>query len=127
MIHPVFISIAKQPGLFLEHVDAYAELASAEADEWGQRWKQRAVLSAAAAVAFALGLALAGAAGLIVAAIPLQAMPMPWLLLAIPATPLLVGCALVWRVRSLARPVAFEALRQQVAQDLATLKILDTQ
>ena len=127
MIHPAFITIAKHPGLFFEHAEAYADLASAEACEWGQRWQQRATLSAAAAVALALGLGLAGMAGLIAAAIPLNSMPLPWLLCAIPAAPLLLAGAMVWRLRSLEKPNVFGSLRQQMAQDLATLKILDPQ
>ena len=125
MIHPAFIAIAKHPGLFFEHAEASADLASAEASEWGLRWRQRGPLSVAIGVLLALGLALAGGAGLLCAAIPLQTMPMPWLLAAIPATPLLLAAALFWRLRSLANPEVFETLRQQVAQDLATLKILD--
>lgn len=127
MIHPAFITIAKHPGLFFDHAEAYADLASAEAGEWGERCKQRAVLGAATGVALVLGLALAGGAGLLYAAIPTQTMPQPWLLWAIPAAPLLFAAALGWRLKSLAQHEAFASLRQQMAQDLATLKILDPQ
>jgi uncharacterized membrane protein YqjE len=127
VIHPVFITIAKQPGLFLEHADAYVDLASAEAEEWGLRWKQRGLLALLGGLAMAMGVGLSAVAGLLAAAIPLRSMPMPWLLAAVPAGFLLLGAILLWRVHAMERTPPFEALRQQMAQDLATLKILDPQ
>jgi hypothetical protein len=38
-----------------------------------------------------------------------------------------LATALGWRLKSLAQHEAFASLRQQMAQDLATLKILDPQ
>ncbi len=125
MIHPVFITMAKNPGLFLEHASAYADLASAEVDSLTGGLKQRTTLAAASVLLALLGLGLAGAAGLLAAALPLAAMPHPWLLWAIPVVPLLLSAALAWRLRQLRARAAFETLRQQVAQDIATLKILD--
>ena len=125
MIHPAFIAIAKRPSLLLEHADAYTDLASAELDELSLRWKQRAAISVAATVMVTLGLFLGGAAGLLLAAIPLQDMPRPWLLWAIPGLTLLTGAGLAWTAHSMEKTVPFSALRQQMAQDLATLKILD--
>lgn len=125
MIHPLFITMAKEPGLFLEHADAYAELAVAELACWRNRLQQRALLAAAAALFTLLGLGLAGVAGLIAAAIPWQSMPVPWVLWALPLALLLLAAFLGWRVRQLGDDAAFTSLREQVAQDLATLKILD--
>lgn len=125
MIHPAFMALARQPGLVLEHADAYVDLASAELDEWGTQWKHRAGLNSAAALLAVLALGLAGAAGLAVAVVPLGAMPMPWLLVVIPAVPLLLAALLAWRARRLEKSPPFAALRQQMAQDLATLRILD--
>lgn len=125
MIHPALIAAARQPDLVLAHADAYWDLASAEWDEWGTLWKRRASLSAAAALLAWLGLALAGAAGLALAAVPLSAMPMPWLLACIPAMPLLAAAVLAWRVHRMAQVPPFAELRQQMAQDLATLRILN--
>lgn len=125
MIHPVFITMAKNPGLFLEHANAYADLASAEVDTLTGGLKQRTTLTAASVLLAMLGLGLAGAAGLLAAALPLAAMPHPWLLWVIPSVPLLLSAALAWRLRQLRSNAAFETLRQQVAQDIATLKILD--
>jgi uncharacterized membrane protein YqjE len=125
VIHPLFITMAKEPGLFLEHADAYADLAVAELACWRSRLQQRAMLAAVAALFALLGLGLAGVAGLIAAAIPWQAMPMPWVLWALPLALLLLAAFLGWRVRQLGDDAAFTTLREQVAQDLATLKILD--
>jgi uncharacterized membrane protein YqjE len=119
------MAVARQPGLVAEHAGAYAQLASAELDEWGEQWKSRASLGTAAALLAYLALALAGAAGLALAVVPVQAMPMPWLLAVIPAVPMLLAGALAWRIRCMEQAPAFAALRQQLAQDLATLRILD--
>lgn len=125
MIHPAFMALARQPGLVLEHADAYVDLASAELDEWGTQWKHRAGLNSAAALLAVLALGLAGVAGLAVAVVPLASMPMPWLLVVIPAAPLLLAAVLAWRAHRLEKSPLFAALRQQMAQDLATLRILD--
>lgn len=125
MIHPLFISIAKQPALFLEHADAYTDLAVAELACWRSRLRQRATLTVAAVLLAVLGLGLAGVAGLLAAALPQQTMPMPWLLWVLPLAPLLLAMLLAWRIGQLEDSATFSTLREQVAQDLATIKILD--
>ena len=125
MIHPLFISIAKEPRLFLEHADAYADLAVAELACWRSRMQQRATLTLGALLLAVLGLGLAGVAGLLLAALPLNTMPVPWLLWALPVTPLLLAALLGLVVRQMDDNTIFTALREQMAQDLATLKILD--
>ena len=125
MIHPLFISIAKQPALVLEHADAYTDLAVAELACWRSRLQQRATLTVAAVLLTLLGLGLAGVAGLLAAALPWQTMPMPWLLWSLPLAPLLLAGLLVWRIGQLDDGAAFATLREQVAQDLAKIKILD--
>ena len=127
MIHPAFIALARQPGLVLAHADAYADLAAAELDEWSGQWKRRARLTLAAALLAGLALALAGAAALLLAAVPVAAMPMPWLLAVVPAVPLLLAAALAWRAHALPVTPPFPELRQQLAQDLATLRILENE
>lgn len=119
------MALARQPGLVLEHADAYVDLASAELDEWSARWKRRASLTTAAAVLAVLALGLAGVAGLAAAVVPLADMPLPWMLVVIPSVPLLLAALLAWRVHRLERSPPFVELRQQVAQDLATLRILE--
>ncbi len=125
MIHPLFIAMAKKPGLFLEHADAYADLAVAELACWRNRLQRRAALTVAAILFGLLGLGLAGVAGLLAAALPVSNMPMPWVLWALPLILLVLAAYLAWRVRQLDDGTTFATLRQQMAQDLATLKILD--
>jgi len=125
VIHPLFISIAKEPGLFLEHADAYADLAVAELACWRSRLKQRVALTLAAAVVGILGMGLAGVATLLAAALPFDGMPLPWLLWVLPVTLLLLAAFLGWRVRQLEEVTTFSTLRDQMALDLATLKLLD--
>lgn len=125
MIHPVFITMAKNPSLFMEHASAYADLASAEVDTLTGGLKRRTALTVTSVLLALLGLGLAGAAGLLLAALPLAAMPQPWLLWAIPLLPLLLSALLALRLRQLKSRAAFAVLRQQLALDIATLKILD--
>lgn len=125
MIHPIFITLAKQPRLFMEHADAYASLAMAEVEALRGHWQRRAVLGVVAGVLVLMGLGLAGVAGMLYAVIPLSEMPEPWLLWVIPLVPLLIGLVLVWQVRQAAPHAAFSTLREQVSLDLATLRILD--
>ncbi len=125
MIHPIFIMMAKKPGLFLEHADAYADLVAAELACWRNRLQQRATLTVAVVLFAMLGLGLTGVAGLLAAALPMNTMPIPWLLWALPLAPLLLAAFFGWRVRQLGADNTFNTLREQIAQDLATLKILD--
>lgn len=125
MIHPLILALAQRPGLILEHVCAYADLASAQVLDWGQSLRQRALMALGALLLTLLALGLAGAAGLMLAVIPWEAMPYPWLLVAIPALPLLLGALLTWRLYRMRRPDAFTELREQAAIDLATLHLLD--
>lgn len=125
MIHPLFITMAKEPGLFLEHADAYADLAVAELTSWRSQLQQRAMFAAAAALFALLGLGLAGVAGLLAAALPWQTMPLPWVLWALPLALLLLAAFLARRAQQLGNDTAFSTLRGQIAQDLATLKLLD--
>ena len=74
MIHPLFITMAKRPGLFLEHADAYTDLAVAELACWKSRLKHRATLMLAAVLLSILALGLGGVACLLAAALPVQAM-----------------------------------------------------
>ena len=125
MIHPIFITLAKKPRLFMEHADAYAELAMAEVGSLRGRWQQRAVLGVAGGVLMVLGLGLAGVSGLLWAVVPQASMPHPWLLVIIPLLPLLPGLVMLLRARQGDPHEPFATLREQVSLDLATLKILD--
>lgn len=121
MIHPLFTRLVTQPGLFAEHAGAYAELAAAEAQQLGSRWKRQLLLTVAAGVLALLGVGLAGVAVLLAAAIPIDTMPAGWVLWAVPALPFAGAgaCAfLLWRMQSVA---AFALLRGQIAADARLL------
>ena len=121
MIHPLFTRLVTQPGLFAEHAGAYAELAAAEAQQLGSRWKRQLLLTVAAGILGLLGVGLAGVALLLAAAIPIDTMPAGWALWAVPALPWAGAgtCAfMLWRMQSVA---AFALLRDQIAADARLL------
>jgi hypothetical protein len=114
--------LVTRPEMLADHVGAYAELASAEAREAATTLRKRAILMAAAAALSTLGLMLGGVALLLVAALPLQNMPAPWVLAALPLALLALAgvCVLVLRQKPIAK--SFALLRQQMAQDAALLR-----
>lgn len=122
MIHPLVRLLVTRPDMLADHVGAYAELASAEAREAAAMLRARAIFMAAAAAFATLGLVLGGVALLLVAALPLQAMPAPWVLAALPLGLLAVAGACLLALRQ--KPIAnsFALLRQQMAQDAALLR-----
>lgn len=124
VIHPVFIALAQQPTLFAEHADAYADLALAEWQGVTGQLASRARVWVATAVLGLVGLMLLGTALLLWAVVPLASMPMPWLLGVVPAVPLLGAGVCAWVAATRRNAPAFETLRGQWAQDMATLKIL---
>ncbi|MBK7062745.1 MAG: hypothetical protein IPH51_20825 [Rubrivivax sp.] len=117
MIHPLFMRLAAQPSLFTEHALAYAELARAEAGLLGQRWLRRGVLAALGLGSAALSLGLAGVAALLAASLPLQAMPAPWALWAVPLAPALLAAACTWLALSTPPDPSFPLLRRQIETD----------
>ena len=121
MIHPLFTRLVTQPGLFAEHAGAYAQLAVAEAQQLGMRWKRQVVLAVVAGLCGLIGLALAGMALLLAAAVPAESMPAAWALWVVPAVPLVAaGGAVVamWRMQS---QQVFALLRGQFAEDARLL------
>jgi len=121
MIHPFFTKLVTRPGLFAEHVDAYADLATAEVRQFGSVWQKRALLALACACATVLAIGVSAVAGIVAAAIAWDAMPAPWALVLVPCGLWLValGCGIAsWRTRT--EPM-FVLVRQQMAVDLAML------
>lgn len=125
MIHPVIHLLASRPELFADHVAGYGQLVAAQVTDAAAGWRQRALLGLAALLALAASLGLAGFALLLAAAVPVEDMPMPWLLVAVPVVGLTVAiiCGLLAR-----RPLAslsLEPLRAQMAADKALLRELE--
>lgn len=123
MFHPLLRLLASHPDLVAEHLTAYAALAQAEAVQSGRGLRQRATLGACAVLALSLAVGLAGVALLLVAALPLAAMPRPWLLWAVPAGPLLASLLCALRARRLPPANALVRLREQWQADLQLLRV----
>lgn len=122
MFHPLIRLIAAKPHLLTAHLAAYADLVGVQTSEALTVLRSRALLAAGMGVCAALGLGLAGVAVLIAAAIPLQGMPAPWLLAALPALPLLGAALCWWALRQGAPAWSADALRNQWAADAALLQ-----
>lgn len=123
MFHPLIHLIASRPHLLAEHASAYAELVGAELTRVGDDVKRRAIYSAVALVGAVVGVVLAGTALMLWAAVPLTQMVAPWVLLVVPAPPLLI--AVVCGIASRASPAggaAFDALRKQMHADMVMLR-----
>ena len=121
MIHPVFTKLASQPGLFAEHIGAYAELAVEEARQFSANWQTRILLAAVSAFTGAIALVVSAVAGLLVAAHGWNSMPAPWVLVAVPALFWLITscCALfAWRLK--VTPM-FSLVREQLGADIELL------
>ncbi|MBP6903493.1 MAG: hypothetical protein KBC73_25635 [Burkholderiaceae bacterium] len=121
MFHPLIRLLASQPQLAARHVGAYADLAAAQAADAAQGLRQRLAWALAALAAAVGGSLMAGTALLLLAVVPLNQMPAPWLLAAGPALPL--GLALLCWLQMRRRPVAWslQPLREQLAADLDLL------
>lgn len=122
IIHPLFKTLVTHPHLLAEHAGAYLELAGAEAAQVAQDAQRHALRLALAGACGVLGVFLAGGALLLAAALPLDGMPAPWALVAIPATPLAVA-ALLWATQRHRGPdLSFPLLRDQMRVDRELLR-----
>jgi len=122
MIHPLFSTLVTRPELLVEHLGAYAQLARVEASDAGALLRQRVRLMLMLGTGLSLGAGLGGAALLLVAAVPLQQMPAPWLLALVPALPLGLALYSALRLRQQDFSGSFELLRQQFAFDTSLLR-----
>jgi uncharacterized membrane protein YqjE len=108
VIHPLLKTLASQPELLVEHASAYAQLASLEAQQWGQQLQRRTLWLTAVALAAAL---------LLWAATPPAELRQPWLLWAVPGLPLLLAAGGAWQLQRQPATLAFPLLREQLQQD----------
>lgn len=122
IVHPLIKTLAMRPHLLAEHAGAYLALAGAEAAQLAAGARRRMLLLAGAAVCGACGALLAGGALLLAAALPVQDMPAPWALLAIPAVPLAAAGALWWAEQRQALDLNFPLLREQMQLDRELLQ-----
>jgi thiol:disulfide interchange protein len=121
-MHPLIGLLASQPQRLVEHVEAYGALAALEVRSASALWRTRALLVIAATVGLAIALALAGVALMLAAALPSAPMQAPWVLVLVPAVPVVLALAslLLLALRGEAR--AFENLRRQFQADLTMLR-----
>ncbi len=121
MIHPLIKVLATRPELMAEHLAGYGELVAAQAGQAAALLRVRAWLAAGLLVGLGAGVGLGGVALMLWAAVPLSAMPMPALLIAVPLLPLVVAGLCVW---ALSRPMSWglEALAEQISADAALLR-----
>ena len=117
MFHPLIKMLVSRPEMLAEHVGAYAELAAAEAAQAVDHARNKVIVGAAAAVLALVGLVLVGVAALLCAALPTSEMPAPWLLVAVPAVPLLAAIGAALWLRSRPVSASFALLREQMARD----------
>ncbi len=121
MIHPVFTRLVSQPGLFAEHVAAYADLAVAEARQFGANWQSRLLFAGLAALTGAIALVVSAVAGMLIAAHGWNGMVAPWVLIAVPGLFWLLAsyCALfAWKAK--VSPM-FSLVREQLGADIELL------
>ncbi|MES2886870.1 MAG: hypothetical protein V4739_02560 [Pseudomonadota bacterium] len=125
MIHPVIHLLASRPELFADHVAGYGQLVAAQVADAASGWRQRALLGLAALLALVASLGLAGMALLIAAAVPIDDMPMPWLLVAVPLIGLAIAVVCGVMARRPLASLSLEPLRAQMAADKALLRELE--
>ena len=122
MFHPLLRLLASQPELVAEHLAGYAALAQAEADQARRGFQARLGLMVLAGLGLLLGLGLAGAALLLLGAVPLGQMPWPWLLWLVPLLPSLAGLACLVAAQRIPTHDMLDRLRAQWREDLALLR-----
>lgn len=118
-MHALFRLAASEPALLADHLQAYGELAGGEALDALGRWRHAAVLQLAALASAAVGMTLAGVASMLWAVGPVA---VPWLLVTVPALPLLIALACHLGARSAWAQRGSSVLREQWAADLALLR-----
>jgi uncharacterized membrane protein YqjE len=121
-MHPLLRLLADRPQLLVEHADAYASLIAAEVPRISAAWRHSALLYALALSCLLVGLMLAGVAAMLWAVAPALPLGAPWVLMAVPALPLLAGLACFASARSGRADEAIDHLREQVRADIAMLR-----
>ncbi|MCY7306730.1 MAG: phage holin family protein [Rhodoferax sp.] len=122
MSHPLLHLIATRPQLLLEHLEAYVELAGAEAGEAASNLKRGALFGALGLGCLVIGVSLGGVALLLCAVVPLNQMPAPWALWAVPLPPIVLAIGCLLAARKPHGSAAFEHLRHQIKSDVAMFR-----
>ncbi len=120
-MHPMLHLVASRPSLLAQHAGAYAELVNAEVQAFIASGKRRALMMALALFSVGAAAVLAGVALMLWATLPAASMQAPWVLLAVPVVPALVGLACFFSARQSDAASGFDNLRAQVQADMALL------
>jgi hypothetical protein len=122
MIHPIIKLIATEPGLLLAHAGGYGQLLVSELAVGLNSLQRRIVLLAVAATTAVCALIFLGVAAILVAAVSIETMPYPGLLLVLPGGLALVsGLCWLFATRQ-SMSFEFNALRKQAALDVALIR-----
>lgn len=118
-MHPLLRLLVDRPQLLAEHVDAYAALIAVEVPRISAAWQRSALLHALALGSALVGTTLAGVSVMLWATAPAVPPPTLWILLAVPAVPLVAALAFALAARSAHALDATGTLREQVRADIA--------
>jgi uncharacterized membrane protein len=121
-LQSLFRLITTQPQLLLDHAEAYSELVVEEIADVSSAWKRRALFGAIALLLAMLAVTFAGVSLLLWATAPVAQIHTPWLLWAVPITPLVLAFVCWLVAKNNARQGAFTDLRSQLKADLAMLR-----
>lgn len=122
MLHPVLRLLATRPQLLVEHAEAYAALASAEAGAAALAARRTVVLGATVASGLIVATVLGGVALMLWAALPVVSATHVWVLWTVPAVPLLVALVALALQQSGRGAGSFVVLRQQLQTDMDLLR-----
>ena len=122
MFRPLFRLAANEPHLLADHVEAYSGLVVGELRAATTLWKRQLGLRLVAGACFALAALFAGNALMLGAVVPAATISAPWLLIAVPAVPALVGLLAAVAAASSPPAETFAMLRRQFAADAAMLR-----
>lgn len=127
MIHPLLRLIATEPRLLGDHVEAYADLIGEEVSSVSTSWALRIAMYVAALCLLGVGLVLSGVATMLWAALPPAGFQAPWLLIVVPAVPLVAMAVCLFMARSKPLEKAFEKVKRQMHADMAMLREVTSQ
>jgi hypothetical protein len=118
--------LALRPQLLMDHAQAYAALFNEELGLACVSWRRWAVLQAVALCCLSVAAVLAGVALMLWAVTPPTQIHAPWVLVAAPVVPLIIGLACALMANRQTRDDAFENLGRQLNADMAMLRSENT-
>lgn len=129
MMRPLLQLMASEPELLSEHLQSYAELLGEEVGSFQGQFKRHWVMFTVLALLVTVTLILSGVGlmlWLITPSAQLQQLQVPWALWLVP-TGMAALCAVIALImKQEERTPGFQALRQQIAADVAMLKQAST-